>query len=117
MPRLVRNLAQEVEIKNGFPGRYKWKGGRSYYLNGNSELKTIHFSINDENNEVFEVFHVTYEVSGSNVGIYFKKGILDNNISDKNLPPSKKLEWEDWWGKNKNNVEKAGKDFWNGLNN
>src|SRR3954452_7845169 len=92
----LKDLKQSVDITQGFPGKYTWKGGTSYYLEGGE----IHFSVPEDGNAEFSDFHITPDVlEGSNVGIWFKKGEF-SNINAKNLPSHKKAEWDQWWNNN-----------------
>jgi hypothetical protein len=115
MAKLIKDLIQEVTIDSGFPGTYKWTGGTSYYLDGNTGSGEIHFSINGGDNDTFAAFHITYSITGSNVGIWYN-GSAFSNVNRKNLPPGKFLAWNTWWAANKANCNSAATDFWNKLN-
>jgi hypothetical protein len=90
MPKKVGELKQTVEITNGFPGTYKWAGGTSYYLNGKPGTGEIHFSVNGADNEEFKSFHVTRDVNGSNVGIWFNADKISVPPNTNNLLSHKK---------------------------
>jgi hypothetical protein len=108
MSKKIKELKHEVTISGGFPGKYVYGGGTSYYMTGGK----IHFSINGGDDDDFKNFHVTPDVlTGTNVGIWFKGDKWSNN-NLKNLPPSKAPAWEAWWEDNEDNVKKAAKDFW-----
>jgi hypothetical protein len=97
-------------INNGaFAGNYQTAGGASYYLNGDTSADTIHFSVNDPNS--VSVFHLTYSLAGSNVGIWYRGGGF-NNVNAKNIPAYKLRDWNTWWTANKANCDAAAADFY-----
>jgi hypothetical protein len=107
----IGQLKHVVNITKGFPGTYQWNGGTSYYLIGKSSDGGIHFSVNGNANDEFTSFHVTHELSGTNVGIWFHGSDWDNN-NTKNLPEHKEEEWEKWWKDNESKVKEAAAQFW-----
>lgn len=113
MSKKVGELNQVVTITNGFPGQYKWLGGTSYYLNGDTAQGEIHFSVSGKDTEEFKSFHITPDVlSGTNVGIWFNPPNWTPSPNLKNLPDSKKSDWEKWWTTNQQNVIAVAQDFW-----
>jgi hypothetical protein len=96
-------------INNGFPGSYQTAGGASYYLNGDASADTIHFSVNDPNN--VNAFHLTYSLTGSNIGIWYNGGIF-SNVNSRNIPDYKLAAWNDWWKANRANCHAAAADFY-----
>ena len=113
----IGQLAVQVQINQGFPGNYVWKGGTSYYLNGEKNTGDIHFSVPGNEVDDFTSFHITPQVlDGTNVGIWFHGETWSNNNTN-NLPTHKKDTWETWWRENQLKVKQAAADFWNKLSN
>lgn len=115
----IKDLSEEVVIDNGFPGTYRWIGGTSYYLGGNTNEGQVHFSINGGENEDFTKFHITHSINGSNVQVFFKEdGEFSGSqyIKRDNLPLHKEEQWNEFWAANENNFIAAAKDFWLKLN-
>lgn len=115
MPKL-KNLPQNVDVTKGFPGKYTWKGGTSYYLNGAPDSGDVHFSLKGGNEDELADFHITPEVlTGTNIGIWYKPGGDYSNTNKNNLPSHKEAAWETWWAANKEKCDEAAKDFWTQL--
>ncbi len=115
MTKKIKDLKHEVKLTDEFDGTYKWKGGTSYYLNGNSSSGEIHFSINGGNNDDFKGFHITRSIGGLNAQVFFTGATMQVHSGSpklNNVPTAEKLLWNTWWTANKDKVKKAGAEFW-----
>jgi hypothetical protein len=102
-------VTDPFDIANGFPGRYQTAGGTSYYLNGDTNADTIHFSVRDPND--LSAWHITYSLDGSNIGIWYHGGVF-HNVNKNNIPPSKFKAWNTWWTANKGYCDAAAADLY-----
>jgi len=111
----VKDLKTSVTIADGFPGTYKYTGGTSYYLNGITGAGEIHFSVNESANSEFTKFHLSYSISGTNIGIWFVGDTRSGKPNVQSLPSFKMDQWKSWWETNQKNVENAGREFWKNV--
>ncbi len=115
MPKKIKDLNTNVTITQGFPGNYIWMSGMSYYLNGDTSIDTIHFSVPGQALEDFRTFHVTKSFDGSNVGIWFNGPNYSDPPNTKNLPASRLPDWTAWWKAQQENVKSAAAEFWTNV--
>jgi hypothetical protein len=112
---LAKDMAETVEITNGpFAGTYIFNGYTVYWLNGNKNTGQIHFTVNHTDYQTFVSFHITRDITGSNVAIWYNKGIRSE--PQPFLPDGKKPIWKMWWDANKASCDNAATQFWNALN-
>jgi hypothetical protein len=120
----ISELAQEVEITQGFPGTYQWNRGISYYKNGDVSQGEIHFSLPGTSG-TFKTYHISRDYGGKNAQIWYKEGKLDqkwdgeknvDKIETINLPGSEQSQFWGWYKINKGNCDKAAAEFWTILN-
>lgn len=109
----IKKLKESVKIVGGFPGTYTWKGGRSYYPDG---TENIHFTLDyKSDDDGFYKFHVTKSIGGSNVHIYYIKGV-SNGVGKLFLPHDKLKIWQEWWtSENKGLCDQAALEFWQNV--
>lgn len=113
-----KDLKEAVTITNvaPFSGTYvttnqPTDNSYSYYFNG--APNDTHFTVapTDGGEATFTTFHITVDVLGSNVAIWYNQGNF-SNVNTTNLPPSKQSAWDALWTANQANYNAMAQQFW-----
>lgn len=114
-----KDLNTSVQIDNvpPFTGTYTTHNkttDASYSYYGSGVPNDTHFTVAPTGNGEgpFETFHITVDITGSNVAIWYDRGNF-SNVNTNNLPPSKLAEWDQLWAENEDKYNAMAQQFWN----
>jgi hypothetical protein len=112
---LVKDMAKSLVIGGTYAGTYTKGLGVSYYLAGEQKDWTIHFTVVQKGNEIFNRFHVTYCIGQKNVQVWYTKRKYTNLVE--HLPDAEGKQWDLFWNKAQWALcDDAARQFWDALN-